>query len=457
MRKKNQKQLPLMIKRIDHPHAEELQIISDILDENPIINEWVLQDLTRDKNLIDTGAQGMTAEQVIRAAVVKQTQEYSYEELAFHLVDSVSYRSFCRIGFADKGFQKSALCSNIKAISPETLEAINRLLVAYGQDKKIERGKQSRIDCTVVSSNIHEPTDSSLLWDSVRVLTRMLSKIKEQFRDLNISYTDHTKGAKRRMLGVLNAKNKKVRKQKYKDLLKVTHDTVSYAQKAISLLEAQALVSPGLFDSAQDRAEELREIIMLTGKVIDQTTRRVINGESVPAPEKIVSIFEPHTDIIKKDRRDTFYGHKICLSGGASNLITDCMILEGNPADADLTGKMLDRHKDIYGHYPIKTALDGGFASKENLGAAKTKGITDVCFAKKRGLKEEDMCRSRWVYKRLRRFRAGIESGISWLKRCFGLSRCTWKSHRSFKSYVWASIVSANLLTLARSEIFANS
>ena len=446
-----------MIKRIDHPHAEELQVISDILDENPIINEWVLQDLTRDKNLINTGAQGMTAEQVIRAAIVKQTQEYSYEELAFHLMDSVSYRSFCRIGFADKGFQKSALCSNIKAISPETLEAINRLLVAYGQDKKIEKGKQSRIDCTVVSSNIHEPTDSSLLWDSVRVLTRMLSKIKEQFRDLNISYTDHTRRAKRRMLGIMNAKNKKVRKQKYKDLLKVTHDTVSYAQKAISLLENPTLVSPGLFESAQDRIEELKEILMLTGKVIDQTTRRVINGESVPAPEKIVSIFEPHTDIIKKDRRDTYYGHKICLSGGASNLITDCIILDGNPADADLTSQMLDRHKDIYGDYPKKTALDGGFASKENLKAAKTKGIADVCFAKKRGLKEEDMCRSTWVYKRLRRFRAGIESGISWLKRCFGLSRCTWKSHRSFKSYVWASIVSANLLTLARSELLANS
>jgi IS5 family transposase len=285
----------------------------------------------------------------------------------------------------------------------------------------------------------------------------MLSKIKEQFRDLNISYTDHTRRAKKRMLGVLNAKNDKVRKQKYKDLLKITHNTVSYAQKAISLLEDPALASPGLFDSAQDRAEELREILMLTGKVIDQTTRRVINGESVPAPEKIVSIFEPHTDIIKKDRRDIFYGHKICLSGGASNLITDCLILDGNPADADLTGQMLDRHKDIYGHYPIKAALDGGFASKENLRAAKTKGITDVCFAKKRGLKEEDMCRSTWVYKRLRRFRAGIESGISWLKRCFGLSRCTWKSHRSFKSYVWASIVSANLLTLARSEVFANS
>ena len=102
--------------------------------------------------------------------------------------------------------------------------------------------------------------------------------------------------------------------------------------------------------------------------------------------------------------------------------------------------------------YPLKIALDGGFASKDNLKIAKGMQIKDVCFAKKRGLKVEDMCRSQWVYDRLRRFRAGIESGISWVKRCFGMTRCTWKGLRSFKSYVWASIVSANLLTLARKQ-----
>ena len=189
----------------------------------------------------------------------------------------------------------------------------------------------------------------------------------------------------------------------------------------------------------------------MTYRVINQTTRRIIHGESVPADEKIVSIFEPHTDIIVKDRRETFYGHKICLNGGKSNLITDCLILDGNPADSTLTKKMLDRQKEIYDRYPLKVALDGAFASKVNLKAAKSNGIKDVCFAKKRGIEVEDMCRSDYVYKRLRRFRAGVESGISWLKRCFGFAICTWKTLYSFKSYVWASIVSANLLTLARS------
>jgi len=305
----------------------------------------------------------------------------------------------------------------------------------------------------VVASNIHDPTDSSLLWDSVRVLTRMLGQINERFDDLHIPFSDHTKRAKRRMLGVMNAKNEKARKKHYIDLLKVTHKTVNYARKAVSLLESSPFENYALVVTAQGMADELKEIIHLTHKVIDQTTRRVIHGESVPASEKIVSIFEPHTDIIVKDRRDTFYGHKICLTSGKSNLITDCLILDGNPADVELTGQMLDRHKEIYGHYPLKVALDGGFASRDNLNAAKGKGIKDVCFAKKRGLEEEEMCRSSWVYKRLRRFRAGIESGISWLKRCFGLYRCTWKSLRSFHSYVWASIVSANLLTLARCQM----
>jgi IS5 family transposase len=177
-----------------------------------------------------------------------------------------------------------------------------------------------------------------------------------------------------------------------------------------------------------------------------------MRGEKVDASDKVLSIFEPHTDIIVKDRRDTHYGHKICLTGGKSNLILDCWIVEGNPADVDLAIPMLDRQKQLYGRYPLKACFDGGFASKNNLKLAKSRMIKDVCFAKKRGLKETDMCRSHYVYRSLRRFRAGIESGISWLKRCLGLTRCTWKGWDSFKSYVWSSIVAANLLTMARAK-----
>ena len=451
MRKNTRKQMPIMNLNIDHPKAIELKLISEILDEIPIIYDMALQDLISDYT-IETGANGMTAEQVVRAAILKQTEGFSYEELAFHLLDSTTYRNFLKIGFVEKGFKRATLHQNIKALSPDTLESIHRIIVAYGQSEKIEIGRQSRIDCTVVCSNIHEPS-SSLLWDAVRVITRKLKDLKEKYPDLNLNFSDHTKCAKRRSLGIMNAKNKKDRKKLYKKLLKTVEKVVNYATSSINAIANYEFQNEKQTYKLLNSADELKEIQDLTCIVVDQTVRRVMQKEVVPASEKIVSIFESHTDIIKKDRRDTYYGHKICLSGGASNLIIDCFILEGNPADTTLTEEMLDRHEEIFGYYPLKVSLDGGFASKDNLEIAKGKKIKDVCFAKKKGLKEEDMCRSHYVYKRLRNFRAGVEAGISWLKRCFGLDRCTWKTFRSFKSYVWASVLSANLLTIARKQM----
>lgn len=441
--------MSLMTSKIDHPRADELEAISRIIDSNPTICDHVMQDLCKSRPATaPSGANGMTCEQVLRVAIVKVLFGFPYRHLAFHIVDSHSIRRFCKIGIADKGFKKSTLNNNIKALSQRTWQAINHDLIGYGKDQNIEKGRQVRIDCTVVESNIHPPSDSTLLWDCVRVLTRLLHKAKDDCGLWKLHFHDHTRRAHKCMLAIQYAKNKKQRKRKYKDLLKVTHKSIGYSHSAIELIHASA-ASPSLMLLCCD----LQQFLKRAQQVVHQTERRVIHGESVPAREKIVSLFEPHTDIIVKDRRETFYGHKVCLTGGASNLIVDCLITDGNPADSTLTQAMLERQKEIYSRYPLKVSLDGGFASKDNLNIAKGMKIKDVCFAKKRGLKVKDMCRSEWVYKRLRRFRAGIESGISWIKRCFGFARCTWKGLRSFKSYVWASIVTANLLTIARKQL----
>lgn len=450
MRKKSQKQMSLNPANVNHPHAKLLEDISQLLEGNPTITDMVFQDLTKGRILKRTGAEGMTAEQVLRAAVVKQLEGFSYDALAFHLVDSTCYRTFCRIPFSHKGFKKSSLCKNIKTISDETWEAINRILIANAENEGIEKGREARIDCTVVASNIHAPTDSSLLYDGVRVLSRLLQKAREGLPGIAVPFTDHTRRAKRRMLGIENAKNNKAREKPYRDLLKVTEKTIGYAETLFGKLQGATSVSPEEALLALGLEHDLEHFIGLTSQVVNQTQRRVLAGEKVPAQEKIVSLFEPHTDIIVKDRRDTYFGHKVCLSSGHSGLITDCLITQGNPADSTLTVDMLDRQDDVFGRHPLKVALDGGFASKDNLQAAKDMGIKDVCFAKRRGLKVEDMCRSDYVYNRLRRFRAGVESGISWLKRCFGFDKCTWKGLRSFKSYVWACVVTANLVTIAR-------
>lgn len=326
-------------------------------------------------------------------------------------------------------------------------------MLEVADEKKIEKGRKVRVDCSVVESNIHPPTDSSLLEDCVRVLARLTGRAKEVF-DLDFKFVDHNRRARKRALKILNTEKEKQQKEPYKDLLRVTHMSLGYANEAVQALRLHAAVSvfswTWIQEAADNAAEELENYVSLAEQVISQTERRVLHGEKVPAKEKVFSIFEPHTDIIIKDRRDTHFGHKITLAGGASGLVTDLVIEQGNPADSTLAVGMIERQEDIYGRVPLQAAFDGGFASKANLADIKDLGVKDVSFSKRRGLKVADMVKSTWVYKRLRNFRAGIEGMISFLKRAFGLRRCTWRGFESFKSYAWASVVTANLLVMAR-------
>jgi IS5 family transposase len=455
MRRSVHEQLPLVPQVIAHEHARELSRISDVLDRLPEATELIYADLVaRGGKPVDPGKgrDGMTAEQVLRALVVKQMNHYSYEELSFHLADSVTYRWFCRIGLERKPLKKSTLQKNIKCVRAETWEAINRKLMQYAAALGVERGAKVRTDCTVVESNIHKPTDSSLLWDCVRVLVRLMGEAEEDF---GASFTDHSRRAKRRALGILNAKSSEQRLPLYRDLLTVTEKTVSSAERIASELDKAEVF--GVMDllRAGALAHQLRHYVGLAKRVINQTERRVLNGESVPAQEKIVSIFEPHTDIIIKDRRETLYGHKICLTSGASGLITDVVVEKGNPADSTLAVKMIERQRAVYGNPPRQVTFDGGFASRDNLATIKELGVDDVAFSKRGALPISEMVKSSWVYRCLRNFRAGIEGTISFLKRVFGLDRCTWSGFRSFKAYVCGSVLACNLLVLARHLIAA--
>lgn len=443
-------QLHLVPTMIDHVHARELNQMSAVLDVLPEVVAWVHADLLRraGPRVDETkGRDGMTAEQVLRALVVKQMNGFSYEELSFHLADSNTYRAFCRLGIDQKPPKKSTLQKHIKCVRAETWEAINRKLISYAAAKKIETGEKARTDCTVVESNIHEPTDSSLLRDCVRVLTRQMSKAEEDF---GLRFKDHSRRAKRRALAILNAKSNEARWPLYRDLLKVTEATVRSATRIAAELDKVKAHGMSELVRAGALAQSLRHYATLAGRVIDQTERRVLRGESVPANEKIVSIFEPHTDIIVKDRRETLYGHKICLTTGASGLVTDVVIEEGNPADSTLAVDMVVRQREIFGRVPRQVSFDGGFASGSNLTTIKGMGVEDVVFTKRCGMSLAEMVKSTWVYRCLRNFRAGIEGTISFLKRVFGLDRCTWSGFGSFKAYVCGSVLACNLLVLAR-------
>jgi IS5 family transposase len=449
---RHSKQLSLCAPWIGHVHAAELAAISEILDSEARIAALVEQDLFRScRKNARTGRPGLTGDQVIRIAVVRQMNSWTYAELAFHLADSVSYSNFCRVGSLSGTPSKSAVAANLRKLRPETLQQINQLIVLSAARLGIERGRTVRIDSTVVEAWVHAPTDSSLLFDGIRVLLRLLRRA-EHLAGFT-AYHRHLKRAKRRLMEIQHSAPQAIhaRKRAYRDLIILAQATTGYAACALEELSG---------DTRQPRLRplvklhrQLAHYIPLVERVIQQTTRRVLHGESVPATEKVVSLFEPHTDVLVKDRRETYYGHKIFLTGGTSGLILDCAIAKANPADSTWTVPMLKRQLSLYGHAPRQASFDGSFASKDNLTEAKALGVSDVCFAKRRGLAVLDMVKSSWVYRKLRAFRAGIESVISLLKRAFGLDRCIWKGATGFVSYVRMGVLTANLVILARHRL----
>lgn len=446
-------QLPLVAPWIAHPHAAELAAMSALLDEQPALGRRVQQDLiARCPKNPGTGRAGLNGEQVLRVLLLRQLMGWSYAALAFHLLDSATYRAFCRISTVGQPPKKSALADALRRVRPATLAAVNNQLVTSAAARAVEPATTVRMDATVVPVAIHQPTDSALLVDSVHVLERLLRQAEAASGFT--AYHRHHRRAKRRALEILHLAPQATARRRvcYRELLQYTEATVTYATCALAHLDEAGRTAGWTRPQAKLRAR-LTMFLPRIAQVIEQTTRRVLHGEAVPAAEKLVSLFEAHADVLVKDRRETYYGHKIFLTTGRSGLILDCAIPRGNPGDVTWAVALTRRHVRRFGHAPRQASLDGAFASQSNLTTMKALGVDDVCFAKKRGLRVRDMVRSAWVYDKLRRFRAGIESGISLLKRVFGLARCVWKGAVGFHAYVRAAVLAANLLLLARTRL----
>jgi IS5 family transposase len=237
----------------------------------------------------------------------------------------------------------------------------------------------------------------------------------------------------------------KVRTPLYRDLLKVSGRCLGYADHTIAALDKRRSVA------ALTLRAEIQHYATLMAQVIDQTQRRVFFGESVPAGDKVVSLFEPHTAILKRGgRRKTEYGHKVCLTTGRSGLVLDLTVQQGNTADSAMTVNAVRRVAKLLGSTPEQATFDAGFASQANQKALVEMGVTDAAFAKNSAIDFLASVTSTKEHRALQRLRAGIEASISWLKRSFGLGRCTWSGFQSFKAYVWSATLAANLLQLAR-------
>lgn len=445
MRQFRESQLVLVPTWGEHQHTQELAMVGRILEENPEVAKLVHADVIG-RVSERTGRPGLSGDQVLRIALLKQIHGLSYRELEFHLQDSAAFRAFVGLALDEEPSFKT-LQENVKRIQPHTWEAVHRLLIGFAREEGVERGQKVRGDTTGVEADIHEPTDSMLLWDCVRVVSRCLKRMGRLWPSLRKHFRNHTRRAKRRAYEIKFSGRRKDRTASYRDLIRVAEWVRDQAKDVL------ADVGQGEAPELEGSLKRLREVLPLMDRVLDQTRRRVLGGESVPADEKIVSIFEPHTDILVKGSRDICYGHKVSLLGGASSLVLDCVIEAGNPPDATLVEKLLERHIARFGRAPRQACFDGGFASKANLQRAKELGVEDIAFHRKNGIEIAEMVRSAWVFRRLRDFRSGIEGCISTLKRAFQMDRCRWRGLASFKAYVWSCVTSFNLIVLARHRL----
>jgi transposase, IS5 family len=425
-----------------HDIGCELKAMSQWLDSQRGLISLVAGDLRR-QGARETGRRGLPAESVLRCALLKQQRQLSYEELAFHLEDSASFRAFARLPLAWTP-KKSVLHDTISAIRAESWEAVNRALVGDAKQQRLDEGAMVRIDSTVTAALLHEPSDSTLLWDAVRVMSRLLRQAAALPGAPAMRCHDRRRMAKRCATEIQYSRGQDNRRRLYRKLIVAAHATRAALLRAVKQLTGRA------DDAAARWRARVGHYLLLIGRVLDQSERRVLRGQPVPASEKLVSLFEPHADVIVKGSRDVQYGHKLNLVTGKSGLILDLVIEAGNPADAERFLPMLDRHIARCGTPPRQMAADGGYASRGNLDAAKARGVSDVAFHKKRGLAIADMTKSAWVYRKLRNFRAGIEAGISCFKRAYGGGRCAWRGLDHFKAYVWSAVVAHNLVLFAR-------
>ena len=425
-----------------HELGVRLKSLSDLLDRHPETLTLVAKDLVGE-SASNVGRCGLSLESIFRCLLLKQQLRVSYEQLSFHLSDSITYRSFTRLTH-DSMPSRSGLQSTIRRIKPETLEAIHEILSQNWLEQGILSMEKLRIDSTVVASNIAPPSDSHLLNDGIRVLSRLLAQSKDA-TGVKIRFSDQRKSSKSLSFQIFNAKNAE-KERLYPDLLNRAWTVLKQVDRGLKSVRSGA----GESDQKENwilAMEHYRDLML---KVIDQTQRRVIDKESVHSSEKLVSLFEPHTDIIVKGFRDVQYGHKINLSSERRGFITYLSIEKGNPSDKDLFLPVLDFHKSTLKALPGSVVADGGYASQANVAEGRSKGIKRVVFNKRVGLTNQAMGVKQKTFDRLRHFRAGVEGNISELKRAFGASKATWKGHDGFKAFVWSAVISYNLTRLAR-------
>lgn len=434
--------------KVVREYRNEYKMVSDILDSHPKILEMVHGDLNKlSHSKTKRGRKPtFTSENLLRAIIVMQREGLDYREASVRIAESETLQNFCKLHkkpTVDYTLINKAYC----AITPETWEKMNRLLAVTAAREETISPESIRTDTTVTECHIHWPTDSSLLWDTYRVIAREMTRARAEDRQIT-TVRFHAKKIKKLHLDVTRYA-RSTSKKRQREVHRMMRELIVRVEKA---LEKAALFVQRAGASGNLRLHAigatLAAYLPSMRQVADVARRREFEGESVPNGDKVFSIFEPHTELIKRGRRGKpiEFGHKILLSQSAEKFITDYVVLEENRSDSELLPVVIERHEKIFGVRPEVIAGDKGFCPDAET-YEQLRQEVDYLAVPRRMRDFGDELLSIW-----QQWRAGIEGSISCLKRVFRLARCHFRGFKNFASAVGSAIFSHNLTVLVRLE-----
>jgi transposase, IS5 family len=429
-----------------------LRAIDEVLTDDELVDRVVQALGRRHRQSRRRGRPGTPAEVVLRMLVLKHLCDWSFDECEREVRGSLVYRPFCRID-GERVPDAKTLIRLSHCLGPEVLKGLVERLVAVARQRRVVRGGRLRVDTTVVETNIHYPTDSTLLADGVRVLTRTLKRLRATVTDGVVPLRDRTRSVARRVFAIVQLSRRasqepvKTRMRTlYRQLMGHTRAVVRQAESAAQHVAAGTVGAVGLAQLAvEGLAQRLRETGGLVRRVLAQTRARILTGNT-HYPDKVLSLFEPHTEAIRKGKavKPTEFGKLVKIQEAEGQFITDYEVCATRVPDQALWVPSLGRHEELFGHAPRLAVADAGFASRLNARAAHERGVQHVVL-----LRQRRQGGSRAIRAALR-WRTGCEGRISALKRRHGLRRCRYRGLMGVERWVGLGVIANDLLVLGR-------
>ncbi len=431
----------------------------DTLLDDDVLFQAVKHDLHRRfPRTAAFGRPSTPVEVILRLLVVKHLYNWSYEQVEQWVSDSLVLRQFCRI-YTARVPDDTTLLRWANLIGPETVAALNDRVVELARSLKVTRGRKLRIDATVVETDSHHPTDSRILGDGVRVLSRLLRRAKtvlgEQVELGKEAFRTRTRSVRRLAQQLHRVARRKGEaaaeelRQAYAKLIDIAAASRAQAERVCDALQQRGEAA------AQRVAEGFEHVLPLVEQAIDQATRRVLQGEAVPSEEKLLSLFEPHTQVIRRHKagQPTEFGRKLLLDEVEGGIISRYEVLDDVGPEHPHLPRSLAAHQQRFARAPDVLTGDRGLYSPENEALARQAGVKRVVLPKTGRLSRERQQheRQRW-FKRGFRFRAGIEGRINVLRRDYGLDRCRDHGAAGMGRWVGWGIVTHNLAQIARTQ-----